>query len=221
MTLAAAQPLYAQYDEYRFDIGGAVGMSGYLGDANQSNMFRHPGIAASALVRYKFDSKWALRGDVSVLQAKGDISDFDNVFPSVSDYRFSSSVYGMSVRGEYNFFAYGIGETYKHLRRWTPVISLGAGICLSDTGSGTYAAMTLPMGVGVRYKVGERLNLGAEWCIAKTFGDSLDGSVLDDPYGIKSSFLKNTDWYSTLSVSVSYEFGKRCATCHRIEYRNQ
>ncbi len=192
-------------------------MSGYLGDANQSNMFKHPGFAASALLRYNFDSKWALRGNVSVLQAKGDVSDFDNVFPYVDDYSFSASVYALDIRGEYNFFAYGIGETYKHLSRWTPTISLGVGMCLADAGSGTYAAMTLPIGVGVRYKLRERVNLGVEWSIAKTFGDSLDGATLNDPYGIKSSFLKNTDWYSTLMVSVTYEFGKRCATCHRIE----
>ena len=37
---------------------------------------------------------------------------------------------------------------------------------------------------------------------------------LADPMGIKSSFMKNTDWYSTLTFTVSYEFSKRRAVCN-------
>ena len=45
----------------------------------------------------------------------------------------------------------------------------------------------------------------------------LNKEELTDLYQIKSSFLKNTDWYSTLTFSISYEFGRRCVTCHRID----
>ncbi len=48
----------------------------------------------------------------------------------------------------------------------------------------------------------------------KTFTDRIDGEQLSDPYGIKSEFMKNTDWYSTFTISISYEFSKRCAVCH-------
>ena len=34
---------------------------------------------------------------------------------------------------------------------------------------------------------------------------------------IKSSFLKNNDWYSRLSVGITYEFGRRCETCHYVD----
>jgi hypothetical protein len=71
------------------------------------------------------------------------------------------------------------------------------------------------MGVGVKYKLKPRWNLAAEFTMTKVFGDKVDG--LSDLTGIKSSFIKNTDWYSLLSVSISYEFGLRCATCHYVE----
>ena len=51
----------------------------------------------------------------------------------------------------------------------------------------------------------------------KVFSDRLDGDNLVDPIGIKSSFAKNTDWYSTLTFTISYEFSKRCAQCHYKE----
>lgn len=55
----------------------------------------------------------------------------------------------------------------------------------------------------------------------KTFTDKLDGPLLDDPHGIPSAFMKNTDWYSTLTLSISYEFSKRCATCHYHETKRK
>ena len=41
----------------------------------------------------------------------------------------------------------------------------------------------------------------------------LDG--VKDPYGIKSSGLfKNTDCYSQLRVSLTYDLWAKCKTCH-------
>ena len=51
----------------------------------------------------------------------------------------------------------------------------------------------------------------------KVLGDKADGRDLTDLYLIKSSFIKNTDWYSTLLFSVSYELGERCIGCNRLD----
>ena len=76
------------------------------------------------------------------------------------------------------------------------------------------AALTIPLGLGVKYKPSPRVNLGLEFLMKKTLTDRLDGDRLDDPLGIESAFMKNTDWYSTLTFTVSYEFSRRCATCN-------
>ncbi|MDE7136375.1 MAG: hypothetical protein K2N91_07060, partial [Muribaculaceae bacterium] len=101
----------------------------------------------------------------------------------------------------------GIGETYKNLRRWSPYIALGLGASVASCDGKTSFAPTLPMAVGVKYKLKERLNLGIEFSMTKVFGDKID--QIDDPYMIESSFIKNTDWYSNISISLSYEFGNR------------
>lgn len=44
--IVPAMEAAAQDETYRFDIGGGIGMSGYLGDANESNLLKHPGFAA-------------------------------------------------------------------------------------------------------------------------------------------------------------------------------
>ena len=84
------------------------------------------------------------------------------------------------------------------------------------TGSGISAfAVNVPMGIGVKFKLKERLNLGLEFTMRKSFGDKLDG--LSDLNGVKSSFAKNTDWYSFTMFTVTYEFSKRCKKCHYVD----
>lgn len=205
----------AQESKYRFDIGAGVGMSGYLGDTNNSNPYKHPGWAAEASFRYIIDTRWAIRGIFKTQSISGDSQDFDIVYPDGKNYQFKSQVYDLGARGEFNFFSYGMGETYKKLRRWSPYLTLGIGATLSSTDSKTAFAMNIPMGLGVKYKLRERLNLGLEFTMHKVFGDKVDG--IRDPYEIASSFTKNTDWYSSLMFSITYEFGERCETCHYVD----
>lgn len=204
-------------ESYKYDFGASVGMSGYLGDANESNLFKHPGLSAAINMRYLFDSRWALRAQLGLSTISGNTAEFENVLPFGEQYSFKSTVADLSVRGECNFFAFGIGETYRRLRRWSPFVSLGLGASMSSSDGTKHVAFSVPLGLGVRYKLSRRANLAVEWTMTKVFGDKVDSDQLTDLYKIKSSFLKNTDWYSSISVGISYEFGPRCTTCNRLD----
>ena len=221
LLLAGAAPLSAlaadDVESYKYDFGAGLGMSGYLGDANESNLFKHPGLAAHINMRYLFDSRWALRAQLGMATLSGNTADFDNALPFGEQYSFKSTVADLSVRGECNFFAFGIGETYRRLRRWSPYMSLGLGASLSSSSGNTHVAFSIPIGLGVKYKLSRRVNLALEFTMTKVFGDKIDSDSLTDLYLIKSSFLKNTDWYSSLSIGISYEFGPRCSTCNRLD----
>lgn len=212
-----AIPAMAQDDAYKWDIGAGGGMSGYLGEANSANLFQHPGYSAAISMRYLFNPRWAVRGQLSTMSLSGNSADMENVFPGAKTYKFSSQVYDLGFRGEANFFNYGIGETYKKLRRWTPFAAIGLGATLSATGGSTFFAMNIPMSLGIKYKLKPRLNLALEFTMTKVFGDHVDSKELSDIYTIKSSFAKNTDWYSSIMFSISYEFGKRCVTCYYVD----
>lgn len=215
LLTAAGFGAYAQEETYKFDIGAGAGISGYLGDVNQSNVYRNPGFAAQAGFRYLIDTRWALRTTFTTAGLRGDSSQFNDRFPGAEGtaYKFTSQIYELGVRGEFNFFPYGIGETFKRLKRWTPYLAVGVGVCLSTAGGNVYAAPTIPMAFGFKFKLRKRLNLAAEFSMTKAFGDKLDGN-LTDLQGIESSFAKNTDWHSNILISLTYEFGKRCETCH-------
>ena len=120
----------AQEESYRFDIGGQIGMAGYLGDAS-SSIFSKPGISFGASFRYLPDVRWSVRAQLNVLSLSGDTSTMDDVLPSMAQYSFKSTVYDLGGRIEFNFFPYGIGETYKRLQRWTPYLTLGVGLTMA------------------------------------------------------------------------------------------
>lgn len=217
--LALSLAAMAQSAPYRYDVGAAIGMTGYLGEANRSSMFKHPGFDGELSFRYLPNVRWAFKGVASVLSLSGNTADISDVLPSVGPeyYDFSTTVYDLGARVEFNFFNYGIGETYKRLRRWTPYLSLGLGVSIASSGGYSPASLNIPMGLGVRYKLSPRVNLAAEFTMTKAFGDKIDGPVLNDLNTIKTTFYKNTDWYSRLTVGISYEFGERCETCHYVE----
>ncbi len=193
-------PATGQSAPYKFDIGAQLGMSGYIGDANRSNPFAHPGFDGEISMRYLPDTRWALRAVLSTFSLSGDTRDMSDVLPSGAAYSFSAQAYELSVRGEFNFLPYGIGETYKRLRRWSPYLTVGVGAALSASGGSTTVVPTVPMGAGIKFKATPRLNLGLEFTMTKAFGDHIDGAELADLNGIKTAFYKNTDWYSRLTI---------------------
>lgn len=200
---------------YKFDFGVNIGMSGYIGETNGSNPFKHPGFSGDIAARYIIDTRWALRGSLGMATLSGNTADMANVLPDGAKFDFSSTIYDLAVRGEANFLPYGIGETYKRLRRWTPYLAVGIGLNIASCDVSTSAAFTVPMAFGFKYKPKERINLFAEFSMTKVFGDRVDG--LADLSLIKTDFYKSTDWVARLTVGISYEFGKRCEACHYVD----
>ena len=71
------------------------------------------------------------------------------------------------------------------------------------------------LGVGMKYKIHNRLNIGCEFSFRKLFGDKLEGDeTLDNPYHIDSGLFKNKDWYSLLLLTVTWDFGRRSQPCN-------
>lgn len=204
-------------EDYRFDAGGGIGMTGYLGDANMSNLWSNPGFDGMLLFRYMRSPRIAFKTGFYIGTLSGNTADMTDVFPDAAQFKFSTTFFELSEMFEFNFFNYGIGERYRNLKRFSPYITAGLGATMWTSDGYLGAAFTLPFGIGAKFKLNQRLNLGLEFLMKKTFSDKLDGKELSDPHQIKSGFAKNTDWYSTLSVTLSYEFSKRCATCNYKE----
>lgn len=199
--------------EYKMEIGGGVGLVNYLGDYNGS-LLKNLQPMASLKLRRVFNPYMAICFDVSAGKLKGSYESKNNYYLTTPDKKeFSNPLYDASLVYEYNFWPYGTGRDYFRAKRFSPFISLGIGGTVVKTPEKTYFTGNLPLGLGVKFKIADRVNLGVEWAMHFTLSDKLDG--VEDPYGIKSTGpFKNTDCYSALKVSLTYSFLPKCSTCN-------
>ena len=210
------QALSAQ--EYKFEVGGMAGGAFYMGDANKNSPFKGLNPAAGAVFRYNINFRWALKANLMWGQISGK-TDGANAFPNGGQTDFSRSLLELGGQAEFNFFPYSDKFDYTGAKRFTPYLLVGLGMTVAPGGDASFVSPNIPLGMGVKYKLRPRLNLGCEFSVRKTLGDGLEGKdMLNDPYGISSSALKNKDWYSFLLLSVTYDFGERCRTCNNAKH---
>lgn len=207
-------------DDYRFEIGGMVGGAFYMGDVNKNTIFKGMNPAIGGVFRYTPNLRWALKTNLIWARISGSTEGLDNVFPGNAQASFSRSLIDLDGQIEFNFMPYSDRYVYLNAKRLAPYAFLGIGMTMAIGGQ-TATAFNLPIGVGLKYKLTSRLNLGCEFSVRKVFSDKLDvtddgNAILEDPYGITSSFLKNKDWYSFLTVSITWSFGPKCQPCNNI-----
>lgn len=203
-----------QDDEYLMEIGGGVGMVSYQGDFNgKITSGMQP--AGAIVWRRLLNPYMGFRVMGMMGKLKGDATRVETYYPDETTraYSFDRSLTDVSVTYEYNFWPYGTGRDYRGAKRLTPFVFGGIGATYVSGGEKKVFTANVPIGLGIKYKLKERLNVGLEWSMHISLSDELDGMA--DPYGIKSSgAFKNTDCYSGLMLTLTYSFKSKCRTCN-------
>ena len=203
--------IYGQ--EYKFEAGGAAGTSFYMGDANKTGLFKDVRPALGAVLRNNINFRWAIKSNLYWGQVAGSTEEVSHTFPNGLAESFSRNFFDLGSQAEFNFFPYSDKFAYMNTKRITPYILAGLGLTLATGGEKAFFSVNMPLGIGVKYKIVNRLNLGCEFAMRKLFGDSFDSKTLNDPMGVNSSFFKNKDWYSTFLLSLTWDFGPRDRAC--------
>lgn len=212
--------LYAQ--EYKYEIGGVAGGAFYMGDLNKSSLFKEMGPSIGAIFRYNPNFRIAIKTDLTWGQISGSTNGLENVFPDHAQGSFSRSLFDLGGQVEFNFLPYSDKFAYLNTRRLSPYIAVGLGTTIAPGGKRTFVGVNLPLGLGLKYKVKNRVNLGLEFSFRKLLSDNLDvtdenNSFLNNPYQMQNSIWKNKDWYSFLHVSLTWDFGPRNRPCNNIK----
>ena len=217
--LLVSLPVSAQEDEiYKMEIGAGLGLTAYEGDFNGS-ITKNMQPSAAVALRRVFNPYMDLRLNLMYAKLKGDSKKLDTYYPEYQQepYSFNNTAVDLSLLYEYNFWPYGTGRDYRGAKRLTPFVFLGIGATYAKTEEKGVFTGNFPLGLGVKYKLGKRVNLALEWAMHFSLSDELDG--VKDPYMIKSSGLfKNTDCYSTLQLTLTYSFMQKCRTCNSDKY---
>ncbi len=229
LLLLLACPLKAQEEdlEYQMEIGAGAGVSFYLGDAN-SSPYAHMSGMGGFLVRRNLNPRMCVKGNLALAHISGNSEgrfipvdatsqSAEGGMPTTVD--FSRNLLDFGAQFEMNFWGYGRNGGYKENSPITPYALAGMGLTIAMGGAGTKGALCLPIGVGVKYKVKPRWNIGLEWTMRFTTCDELDVSKAEknqlfQPYGVKSVGLKNKDCYSFTMLFVTYDICPKYRKCN-------
>jgi len=243
------------------ELGVFGGGSYYLGELNPGKQFLFTSPAFGGVIRWNFDERWAFkfngyRGKLSGDDAVSKANEMRNL-------RFTSTLTEISTVIEFNFLPYFTGSNISY---FSPYLFVGPAffifkptaeyngetISLRDIGTEGQSkeeryslyGFAAVFGMGFKYSVTNRLGLGLEWGLRKSFTDYIDDisttyyidfdeltsdeigapQMLSDPSSVKHKpemqrgNSTNNDWYSFAGVTITYRFtiGEK-STCSDFE----
>jgi hypothetical protein len=194
-TLMAQQQSTVQQGE----IGISAGAAHYFGDLNPKLRVNRPKAAFGVFVRKQYGDYIAVRLSGHFAQlGYSDVYNSYNTFMHTRNLSFNTNIWEFTIQGDFNFFRFIPGDLYK---RYSPYITFGAGIFnfnpytyylgqkvflqpLGTEGQGSAAypnrkpyslmAVCFPIGVGYKYSVNSKVNVGLEIVYHFTTTDYID-----------------------------------------------
>jgi len=215
------------------ELGIGIGAAHYFGDLNPRLRLNRPKFASSLFFRKNFGNYIALRVSGSFAQlGYSDKYNTYNYFMYHRNLSFNTNIWEFAVQGDFNFFRFMPGDKDFN---FTPYITLGVGAFSYDPyaylngqkiylrqlgtegqGSPLYPdrkpygtmAICVPVGVGFKYSLNERINVGIEILYRFTTTSYIDD--VSKTYVNPAAFPPNPDGSPSNALLLSdrsYELG--------------
>ncbi len=232
------------YAQKTADIGIWGGSSTLFGDMDDNTPFQTFNLNFGAYFRYNFNARVGVRA----MFLHGKFANEGLVENAPWD--FDKNVEDLSVQAEINYLRYILGS---RKMRFTPYVTIGAGVAyfkynyrpvdietfnpnypglyaqsgnLTNPSQESLAVPTIPFGIGIKFTVGDRLGIGAEYQMRKYMSDKLDD--LDDPLAYErdgeiisyNNGSHNNDWGAYLGVHVTYKIYIGKKACPAYDSKN-
>ena len=213
-------PVGLKGQDYRFELGLGGGVSSYMGEANTEKPLLNPNASISLLGRWNLSGNTALRANLAYAGVSGSTLGNASDFMLGSDIQFDNGLIEANMLFELGFAQYGVPVYHPGFRKWSPYVAVGLGLT-GYKADKNRVCLNIPFGVGVKYKVLPRLNVGLEWMFRKTFTDNLDyssesaGFQLNDVWTGAINWNKNKDWYSIPMLYVTLDLWGTGPDCFR------
>jgi len=240
----------------RTELGFLLGGSHYFGDLNQEKLFRFTSPAAQLLMRYNVHSRLAWRTNIGIGKVYGMDAKSSDPLLMNRNLSFKSIILEASTGVEFHYLKFQIGHrkynfthyilaqiglfymnpkaelngTWYNLR---DVGTEGQGTSLTDQKRYGLIQLCVPLGLGFKFSPNERISIGLEYGIRKTFTDYLDDvksntyvlksrmaeensevaaqlsnrSLDQNDYGVRGN-ANTKDWYSFFGLTVTIQIGK-------------
>ena len=195
------------------EVGFIAGGVNYVGDVGRTNYIYPKNTGYSFMYKYNLNPRIAIRANYSSFSISGDDTDSENRIRQERGIKFKNPLNEFAVGIEYNFYEYDLSSKDKTSTPYilfqlaavdykTPRI-LNADRTFNFTRN---TSVSIPLGIGYKTKIIEKIAFAVETTIRYTFTDELDYTTNRFPqlnFGGTSN-----DWYMFSGVSLVYTFGR-------------
>lgn len=201
MSIAISSESFGQWESVRQEgeIGFSLGAAHYFGDLNTRAKVNRPKPVVGVFFRKQFGNYIGIRvGAHFTNVGYSDIYNTHNEYQNRRNLSFNSNLFELALQGDFNFFKFVPGDPD---HSFTPYVTFGVGIFSYDPyafisgqkyflrplgtegqGSAAYPdrkpyntmAFSFPIGVGAKYALNDRMNIGVEIAHRFTTTDYLD-----------------------------------------------
>lgn len=192
--------VHAQYatNASRSELGVMVGGTYYIGDINRFVPYRNTHLAGGLVYRFHLHPRAAIRANFLYGKLSGEDSDSNLDQQIQRNLSFNTNIWELAGGIEFNYLPFQIGNkryrgtayllaeagVFRMNPKATgangnevelqPLGTEGQGTSLSDRSTYSLTQLTIPLGLGVKFSIGEKASLNFEVGIRKTFTDYID-----------------------------------------------
>ncbi|MBX9852834.1 MAG: hypothetical protein K2X86_13905 [Cytophagaceae bacterium] len=180
------------------EFGGGIGVLNYSGELSPGldfTLFRPGGML---FYRFNISPVVSLRASVMGGNIHANEKKLSDPVHQARRASFSSLLGEFAGTIEYNFFNY---RPKKEVYKYSPFLTTGI-VAYSSRYSGF--EIGIPLGLGLKYRLNQRINLGLELVARKTFTDYLDGIKSYNIGTHQTANRYDTDWYYYVGFSISW-----------------
>lgn len=242
LAFTAIALTFSGFAQRTADIGVWGGASTYWGDIKQTSPIHSFNLNLGAYFRYNFNKRVGLRAMFIMGRFNGEgIVENEDIM-----WNFRKMAQDISLQVEINYLDYVLGEKKTP---FTPYIMGGFGMMFfpytldpaklsainpwfgtQNVIEESVVTPTIPFGFGFKFSIGEKLGIGMEYQLRKTFSDKLDD--LDDPLRFNTNnndedvtvkyndMLHNNDWPGYAGIHITYKiyFVKKPCPAYERKY---
>lgn len=203
---------YAQRHEIGIQLGtsnltGDIGKTKYINPLPDGSSFKMDKLPFYGAIMYRmnFNPYQSLRFRLAYNRISFDDRYAQELYRVSRGLHGNNSVYEASAIFDYNFFP--VNEEQKSML--SPYIFGGiSGLMFNTTLEGNKFAFAIPFGAGLKYKFNYNWALFGEFMFRATNTDTLDYS---DEHNLGN--LNSKDWMNSMSLGLSYSFGRPPCYC--------
>ena len=195
------------------EVGFIVGGVNYVGDVGRTNYIQPKNIGSSIMYKYNLNPRIAIRGTFSTFSISGDDADSENTIRQERGIKFENPIQEFAVGIEYNFYEYDLSSKDKTS---TPYILFQIAAVDYETPriqntDRTFnftrnTAVSIPLGIGFKTKIIEKIAFAVETTVRYTFTDELDYTT--SRFSQLNFGGTSNDWYLFSGISLVYTFGR-------------